>query len=236
MPHAADSAKEFPGIRVVNREVLSVVGLYTSLEEAVVELHRRRADRALCDAVAKFHRVHPPEFLDGGPNAFFVRPVFSADLELERFSTLSQLAGLLPLCLEVSRDRFYSFNREKYRRGKLTFCWPNRSRALRVIDFQCNGKQFDEIPSLNGCSLVEFHHRLLMHAHPELASRVRDASDWIFTASQIFPRYLHLLSLAITDGILFENFFMDDPEERRFMEERIFLPSPALSSFSASGR
>lgn len=92
------------------------------------------------------------------------------------------------------------------------------------MDFNYDGRRFDEIPSLNGCSLVEFHHRLLAHAHPRLASRIRDASDWIFTASQISPRYLHLLSLAITDGVLFENFFMDDPEERRFMEERI-LPS-----------
>lgn len=203
---------------------LSADSLHTPLEEAVAEFHRRRADKALCRAVAEFQQSHPPKFLDGDANAFFVRPVFSADLEVERFSALSRKTGLTPLCLEVSKDRFYSFNREKYRRGKLAFRWPNRTRALRVIDFQCNGQRFDEIPSLNGCSLVEFHHRLLAHVHPKLADRVREASDWIFAASQISPRYLHLLSLAITDGILFENFFLDDPEERRFMEERI-LPS-----------
>ncbi len=202
----------------------TVEALYTPLGEAVEELHRRRADKALCDAVAEFHRTHPPDFLAEEPNAFFVRPVFSADLEFERFVTLSRQAELTPNCLEIVKDRFVSFNVEKYRRGKLTFCWPNRTRALRAMNFNHDGKRFDEIPSLNGCSLVEFHHRLLVHAHPELADRVRDASGWIFAAGQIPPRYLHLLSLAITDGILFENFFMDDPEERRFMEERI-LPS-----------
>ncbi len=201
-----------------------VPNFYTPLEEAVEELHRRRADKALCDAVEEFHRTHLPDFLDGEPHAFFVRPVFSADMEFERFAALSRQAGLTPLCLEIVKDRFVSFNAEKYRRGKLTFCWPNRTRALRAMNFNHDGKRFDEIPSLNDCSLVEFHHRLLAHAHPELASRIRDASDWIFAAGQIRPRYLHLLSLAITDGILFENFFLDDPEERRFMEERI-LPS-----------
>ncbi len=204
---------------------LSVESLYTPLGEAVEELHRRRADKALCRSVAVFHRTHPPEFLDAKRSAFLVRPVLSADLEFERFAALSRQAGLTPNGLQFSADRFYSFNQEKYRRGKLTFRWPNRTRVMRVVDFhRHDGKRFDEIPSLNGCSLVEFHHRLLAHAHPKLTSRVRDASDWIFAAGQIPPRYLHLLSLAITDGVLFENFFMDDPEERRFMEERI-LPS-----------
>jgi len=203
---------------------LLVQSLYTALEEAVAELHRRRADRSLCCAVTEFQRSHPLEILDEKPSAFLVRPVFSADLEMERFAALSQQADLSPLCLEISKDRFASFNKEKYRRGKLTFRWPNRTRALRAMDFNYDGKRFDEIPSLDGCSLVEFHHRLLAHAHPLLANRVREASDWIFAASRISPRYLHLLSLAIIDGILFENFFMDDPEERRFMEERI-LPS-----------
>lgn len=201
---------------------LDVEPLYTPLEKAVAELHRRRTDEELCRTIAEFRRMHLPEFLDGEPNAFFVRPVFSADLEFERFAALSRQAGLPPLCLEISKDHFYSFNHEKYRRGKLTFHWPNRTRALRVMDFNYDGRRFDEIPSLNGCSMVEFHHRLLAYAHPELADRVRDASDWIFAASQISPRYLHLLSLATIHGILFENFFMDDPEERRFMEERIF--------------
>ncbi len=56
---------------------LNAQSLYTPLGQAVEELHRRRRDRALCDAVAEFHRTHPPDFLDGEPHAFFVRPVFS---------------------------------------------------------------------------------------------------------------------------------------------------------------
>lgn len=186
------------------------------------ELHRRRQDAVLCGAVAEFRREHPPVFLNGEPTAIFVRSLFSADLEFERFAALSQKTGLLPLCLEFSADRFYSFNREKYRRGKLTFCWSNRTRALRVIDFQCNGKRFDEIPSLDGCSMVEFHHRLLTHFHPKSACHVRDVSDWMSNVGQLPPRYLHLLSLAITDGVLFENFFLTDDEEHRFFEERVW--------------
>lgn len=202
----------------------SLESLYTPLEEAVEKLHRRRADKALCRAVAEFQQSHPPEFLDGEPRAIFGRCVTSADLEFARFIALSRQAGLTPLCLETAKGRFVSINQEKYRRGKLTFHWPNRTRALRVIDFNYDGKRLNEIPSLNGCSLIEFHHRLLAHVYPGIAAHIRDYSDWLSKDNQVPPRYLHALSLAITDGILFENFFLDDHEERRFMEERI-LPS-----------
>ncbi len=44
------------------------------------------------------------------------------------------------------------------------------------------------------------------------------------TAGRISPRYLHYLSLSIVHGLLFDNFIAEDPEELRFIEERV-MPS-----------
>ncbi len=98
-------------------------GFYTPLDEATTELRRRRSNKALCRAVAEFHRAHPPRFLSGEPSVIFVRSVFSPDFEFGKFAALSEAAGYTPLCLEITNDRFVSFNWDKYCRGKMTFRW-----------------------------------------------------------------------------------------------------------------
>lgn len=186
------------------------------------ELFRRRADKKLCKAVVEFRRQHPPGFLNGEPRAFLARPLFSADLEFERFVELSRRISLLPLCLELTKDRFFHFNAEKYRRANLTFRWSNRSRALRVIDIQQDHeKPFTEINTWGEMRLVDFHHHLLNTFHPKAHTWLFDHSDWMFAANRHPPHYLQPLALAITDGVLFENYFLNDASERRFFTERV---------------
>lgn len=198
--------------------------LYTPLREAVRELHRRRKDRSLCRAVEQFHSDQPRAFLAESASAILVRAVFSADYEFERFVTLSSQTGLTPRCLEITKDRFVSFNRDKYCRGKLTFRWENHVRALRVLDFAFDGKRFEDIPSVAGYPVTEFHRKLLTHAHPSAAQWIHDFSDWMQASGRVSPRYLRLLALALTDGVLFENFLWSEPEEQRFVEQRV-IPS-----------
>lgn len=202
----------------------SIERLYTPLDAAVAELHRRRADAELCRKVREFQKQHPPHFLDDRPRAIISRPIFSADLEFERFIQLASRAQLDPLCLELSKDRFVSQNPEKHRRGKMFFRFPKRNRTLRVIDFSCDGQRISDIHTLTGESLVEFHHRLFAHLHATHVNAVLDVSDWYLDAGQIKPGYVHQLALSIIDGILFENFFTNNDDERRFYEERV-LPS-----------
>lgn len=198
---------------------------YTPLGAAVTELGRRRSDRALCRAVDDFMSDPPIPFLDERPRAILLRALFSPDRECARFAELAQLSGLAPLCLEIHRDRFVSFNTDKYGRGKMTFVWPGRRRALRIIDFdRHDGHPFDQIDTVAGTSLVDFHHRLFAHVYPALTATLQDSSDWLLRASLRPPRYRHILGLALTYGILFENFAVNDPEERRFYVERV-LPS-----------
>ncbi len=198
--------------------------LYTSLEEAVEELHRRRRkDEALCRTVAEFQRTHPPEFLDGEPRAMFARYVVTPGVEFTRLQAMCRRSGLRPLALKFLDDKFVARNRDKHMLGMLRFRSGNGSRKLRTVNFcRFEGKKLSKVQCLSGQSLPDFHHRLLEHAHPGALGDVVDFSAWFRASTRHDHYYLHWLSLFVTQGILFENFFLDDPEERRFMEERIW--------------
>ena len=72
--------------------------------------------------------------------------MISADNEFARFKQLAEAVGLSPLPLELQSDRFYRFNPEKRRRGKLVFRFVNQQRTLSVFDFNgADGKPFNDI-------------------------------------------------------------------------------------------
>ena len=199
----------------------SQIELYTPLEEAVAELHRRRADKALCRAVEDNRRHHPPTFLKCEPMAVLWRNVITPGLEFSRFMALARESGLRPLCLEYTRDKFAPQNPDKHMYGMMRFRLPGGDRRLKVVDF-CTmaGLPLDEVRCKSDQAIVDFHHQLLERVSP---GRVPvDISTWFREAAREQLYYLEYLSLFITSGILFENFFLDDPEERRFAEERMF--------------
>ena len=201
--------------------VASQVELYTPLEEAVAELHRRRADKALCRLVEDHRRQHPPTFLNGEPVAILWRTVITPGREFSRFMALAQESGLRPLCLELLRDKFTSLNPDKHMLGMMRFSRHGGSSRLRVVEFNTmDGLPFNEVRCMNGQSLVDFHHQLLNRVSPGTVPV--DISTWFREGSRQELYYLEYLSLFITSGILFENFFLDDAEERRFAEERMF--------------
>ena len=218
-----------PTIERDRRGRARLAAFYTPLDEALETLRRRRRDRRLAAAVAAWQRAHPPRFLPGEPALFFVRSLFSPDYELTSFAALVAAARLPAVCLELAHDRFVSFNADKYCRGKMTFRWGAHRCALRVVDFaRHDGRRFAEIETRGGRPLREFHHALLAHAAPALAGCVREVSVWNRAAGAVGPRYLHLLALAVRDGILVENFCVNDAEERRLALERV-LPSFACA-------
>ena len=199
--------------------------LYTPLEEAVAELHRRRQDKALCASVAQFQNDYPPTFMGTEPHLVLARAVFTADDELDRLLKISRSVLLAPLCIEFTKDRCVSRNPDKYSLCKLTFRVGTQEKKLRVIDFkEYDGKPFSEIRTLSGQSLIEFHHCLIAHAHPRCKLALTDSSDWLQSFSGFHVDYLPYLALFITQGILLENFLYQDELERKFTEERV-LPA-----------
>ncbi|MDX2166523.1 MAG: hypothetical protein SF182_05645 [Deltaproteobacteria bacterium] len=220
-----------PAIRRDAHGVARLDDFYTPLDVALRELRRRRTDPHLAAELAAFHRRHPPDFLPAAPCLILVRAVASPDFELGEFARQAAASGVAPLCLELRRDRFVSFNRDKYCRGKLTFRWGTHLRGLRAVDFhRHDGRRFEQIPTVAGEPLREFHHALLAAAYPALLAHTRDGSLWLHAARVDAPPYLPLLGLAIRDGILMENFSVNDAEERRLTETRVL---PAFAALQA---
>ena len=204
----------------------AIDALYTPLEEALELLRQRRADEKLRAVVADFHRAHPPDFLPDVPCAFWTRHISTPNREFELFAATVSTTGLQPLCLEYTDDIFVARNRDKYRLCRPFFeVRPSHFRGLPIMaDFGFDGRRLCDFRLVNGMSLPEFHHALLLRAFPSFEYHLRDYSQWFSAARQNGALYLHYLALFICDGILFENFIAADPEEWRFARERM-LPS-----------
>lgn len=196
---------------------------YTPLDEALELLRERRADEKLRAAVADFHRVHPPDFLPDAPCAFWTRHISTPNHEFELFASTVSTTGLQPLCFEYAHDIFVACNRDKYHLCRPFFeVRPNHFRAKRVTNFgEMEGQRLCDIQLSNGMSLPAFHHALMRRAFPGYERHLRDCSQWVLAARRDGEVYLHYLPLFIYDGILFENFLSTDPEERRFVRERV---------------
>jgi hypothetical protein len=219
---AADNSHAHAGFQ--NRREIDT--LYTPLDEALAQLRERRADERLRATVNEFQRICPPAFLCHDARAFFVRHVVTPNREFELFASTTATIGLPPLCLEYTADFLSTRNAEKCRLCHPVFeVRPHHFRGLRVLNFgQSDGQRLCDLRLSSGVSLPEFHHALLHRAVPGISGSLHDFSSWFSTVCRQDHYYLHYLALFIRDGILFENFLADDPEELRFARERV-IPS-----------
>jgi hypothetical protein len=200
--------------------------LYTPLDEALAQLHQRRADEKIRVAVTEFQRACPPTFLPSESCAIFSRCVITPNREFELFVSMAKATGLVPLCLEYTEDILCARNSEKYCLCRPAFeVRPDHFRGLRVINFgQMEGQRLCDMRLASGMTLPEFHHALLNRGAPEINGHLKDFWPWFSVARRHEFYYLHYLALFLRDGILFENFLADDPEELRFARERV-IPS-----------
>ncbi len=200
--------------------------LYTPLDEAVAELHKRRQDARLLQRVVDYNQELPPTFLPAEPVGVLFRHIQTPNHEFEVFCAGIRQAALRPLCLEYAQDNFYSWNQDKHRLCQPVFCLaPNHLNHLRLVNFKGIEKcPMNSIKAKNGLLLTDYHHALLEHAKPDSAHYITDVSQWFFDASRGDYYYLRFLALFICHGILFENFVAADESERRFTREKV-IPS-----------
>jgi len=203
--------------------------IYTELPEALEELKRRRADKALCKKVADFFsKLPPPDLLTKEPRAVLTRYIVSPTIETERFCKIVKGSGLKPLFLEYADDKFVARNFEKYCLGRLHFARDNEKNkkgivVLRVVNFNKNeGKLLNRIMTEQGESLVDFHHRLFTQSGYVESPEIFDFSEWFKKGRQLSGNYYYLfyLTLFLTHGILFENFLLDK-REHEFTERKV---------------
>lgn len=203
--------------------------LLTPLEEATAELERRRRDPELLKKVSTYLEGDIPQHFKDGPILYLARHVASPNFETLRFLHLVESLDLPAVLSHDLNDRFVPKNPLKRALGKLSIstgievkggeCNESYER-VSVVDFNTmSGKQFKDIETKWGESLVAFHESLFK----SLASRsvqLVDESGWIdrHHRGDLALHYKKFLALFIVHGILFEDYALEDREEAKFIE------------------
>lgn len=153
-----------------------------------------------------------------GISYLLIRNIVSPNNECNHFLELSNQVHLKPLGYEYSEDKFCSINQYKFCLCEMPF---SRGRSKKretifhyrkIIDFhKYDGKPFNTIKTLWGENLVDFHHRILFVNLSTI--ELFDASLWYKANGGIAEGYYqHFMAFFICNGILFENFLLDNRE------------------------
>ena len=208
--------------------MFAIEDIYTPLPVAKKEIWKRWNNSALQDKVNTFLDNDIPEFLKDKPRSFYWRNVISPNFEFLHFLEMAKQIELEPYCFEYLSDKFTAKNSCKYHLCKLYFYngkgkhGGNKISALRIIDFNAEGKRLTEIETLWRENLVDFHHRMLRAAIEDI--KIYDSSPWFNKMGGNHERlYSSHLALLICHGVQFEN-FLTNKEEREFTEE-IIMPN-----------
>lgn len=205
------------------------LNIYTSLDEARVEIQRRWNDEELKKKVAEYLGKMPEPLCDE-PRAVLFRNITTPDHELLHFLDLAREINLKPLGLEFVEDRFCTINADKVCLCRMAFFEKRNKKGDVVMHYErltdltkSNNKKFTEIETFGGEKLVDFHHRLLERSIGKTIETY-DMSQWLI-ANGIRAReyYKRMLALFICHSVLFESFVTDDVEA--VFEKNIVLPA-----------
>ena len=204
---------------------------YFSIEDARKEIVRRRNDHELRKKIEAFLGSEMIDVFGDEPRAVFSQYVANVANDTIHFLNQENNIGLKPLFLEYSDDKFVAKNPGKYLLGRIYFSdnkkienFANISKTT-IINFNTEeGKKINEVKSIWGEGLVEFHHNIFFSLFPEMRNSVYDSSAW-FQKTRFSTEYYYLyyLALFIYHGVLFENIELDGREEN-FSKNKI-LPS-----------
>jgi hypothetical protein len=198
--------------------------VYTSLEIALKELANRTI---LLDVTA-------PEYFKNKKTFVMFRHIATPNFEIHRFLSICDATNMTPVIIEYPQDKFVPGNLCKYHLGKISIYNGIGKKGgakidrHNVIDFNSsNGKLLSEIKTLWGQNFSEFHHEIFFKRYGDYISplNVFDASEWFnYHGDTATGYYYEYLKLFLKDAVLFENFMLENEDERKFVEE-VFLPS-----------
>jgi hypothetical protein len=188
---------------------------YTPLEEAVVEIQRRRTDAELIQKVYEYLNGDIPEhFNREQPILYLARHIATPNYEAMRFVELGKPFGLPLVISQDRKGKFVSHNDLKRALGKMPVTKGMSRRQdeivenINVIDFPtAQGKPFNELKTKHGKDLIEFHNSFFKHIYPNDIEIV-DESDWIDRnhRDNLCKQYKKMLALNIAHGVMLESF------------------------------
>jgi hypothetical protein len=220
----------FRSVLPLRKERLDISELLMSPLDAMEELKRRREDPEIMRKVEEALKGDVPDYLKGDPILYLARHIVTPNFETIRFIHLLKELGLRTVVSQDSRGLFVSQNLIKRALCKLPVCirvtqkdgkLNEHYQNVSVVDFNtADGKQFKDLRTVWGESLIDFHARLFTELGLMTAETPDDA-DWIdrHGRGDLLEHYKHLLLLFVTHGIFFENYNLDDDHEIHFIKE-----------------
>lgn len=202
--------------------------IYTNFNSLQEELDKRWNDVSLRKKVASFFGDDVISHVLEKQYAFQNKYIFSPNKELDNFINLSDVVGLEKCLLEYN-GKFVSKNIEKYFLCKMYFTQGlNKNNtdifiSERIVDFnKYEGEHMKNIDTLWGENLVDFHHKLVDLRYPGLSKKIISINEWFDRNNNIEGEwYTAFLALFVVNGILFENYLPEDPEENVFIMEKL---------------
>ncbi len=206
--------------------------IFTPLDEAVLEIRKRRENPELIKRVHEYLNGDIPKHFDREePILYLSRHIATPNYESLRFVELGKPHNLPLVIGQDSKGKFVSHNEIKRPFGKMPV---NKGFTRRldeiienftVVDFsQAQGKSFNEIKTKHGADLIAFHNDLFAKIYPTEVE-VADESDWIDRNHRhdLLEQYKRMLALMCTQGIMLESY----PESEQELVETILMPAIA---------
>lgn len=197
--------------------------------EAVAEINRRRQDPLLLKRIEDYLDGDIPDYFRDGPIMHLARHVVTPNFETLRFLYLTKHLGLRTVISHDSRGLFVSQNLVKRALCKMPICRRLTQRGgklneqyenVSIVNFNTiDGRTFDEIRTVWGESLIDFHTNLFCElGFPSIDTP--DDADWLdrHHRDNLYEHYKQLLLLFVAHGIFFENYNTQDEHELLFVE------------------
>ncbi|MEJ5999597.1 hypothetical protein [Paucibacter soli] len=208
--------------------------LFVPREHALETLRTRRRDSILLGKVTDRLDGDLPKWV-GGEVAYFSRHVASPNHE-----TIAMVKDFSALGFEVvigqdSGDKFTSVNHMKRALGSIHVLVDVAEvggvrkeifRKYKIVDFDAvNGKRIEDVKTLWGQSLMQFHNELFSEIVTDRVRLVDDAK-WISRRgrSDIKRHYADQFSLYAAHAVMVEGYFTHVREEAEFVE-KLVLPT-----------
>lgn len=205
--------------------------IYTDYNEAV-KILKERQETNLNEEAKSFFKNNIPEVFNDTNSAVLFRQVATPSYEIRRFIQIVKELKLNPILWEYKEDKFVSVNDYKRSLGKMMFFLGkgkkggSKIESETIIDFnKFNGKTLSEVETLWGQNLLDFHHELLESFRDgTVKNNIFDASLWFSSVGgEAKYYYTYFLALFVSQGILFENFMLNEEEE--WFTKNVFWPA-----------
>ncbi len=220
--HRAARKQLFMTSDSINKKLLE---LYTPLSAIKDELRRRGEDTVLQEKVASLFSEYPLNVFEGAPKAVLSRSIMTPNKEFQYYTDVVDNMGLEKMLFEYD-GKFVAKNSEKYHLCRLCFVDPDtqQSATYKIVNFnEWQGKKMHSILTTSGKNLLDIHRSLLESEYPHASKDVIDITNW-FNAVRSSDEgyYFYYLSLFMTNCVLFENFLINEKDEREFFETKVY--------------